>query len=53
MSMCRPAGTAEFDGERYDVVAEGLAIAAGRAVKVVDVEGNRIVVRETETSADA
>jgi membrane-bound serine protease (ClpP class) len=46
LSMCRPAGTAEFDGERYDVVSEGLIIPRGARVKVVDVEGNRMVVRE-------
>ena len=48
MSMCRPSGTAEFDGKRYDVVAEGLSILGDRPVKVVAVEGNRVVVREME-----
>jgi membrane-bound serine protease (ClpP class) len=48
MSMCRPSGTANFDGERYDVVAEGLTILDNRPVKVVRVEGNRVIVRETE-----
>jgi len=48
MSMCRPAGTAEFDGERYDVVSEGLTILIDRPVKVLRVEGNRVIVRETE-----
>ncbi len=46
MSMCRPAGMAEIDDERYDVVSEGLTIPADRPVKVIDIEGNRIVVRE-------
>lgn len=48
MSMCRPAGMAEIDGERYDVVSEGLTIPADRPVKVVKIEGNRIVVREMQ-----
>ena len=48
MSMCRPAGTAAFDGERHDVVSEGLTIPPDRPVKVVRVEGNRIVVRELQ-----
>jgi len=46
LSMCRPAGTADFGGKRCDVVSEGLAIAPDRPVKVVGVEGNRVVVRE-------
>jgi membrane-bound ClpP family serine protease len=46
LSMCRPAGTAEFDGKRYDVVSEGLTIAPHRPVRVVAVEGSRVLVRE-------
>lgn len=45
-SVCRPAGVAEIDGERVDVVAEGMTIDAGRPVEVIRVEGNRVVVRE-------
>lgn len=41
----RPAGLAHFDGERVDVVSEGDFIEAGRAIHVVRVEGNRVVVR--------
>jgi membrane-bound serine protease (ClpP class) len=46
LTMCRPAGTAEFGGERCDVVSEGLVIGPDRPVKVIGVQGNRIVVRE-------
>ena len=53
LSMCRPSGTAEIDGRRYDVVAEGIIIAQGKPVKVVEVEGNRVVVREVESSGGA
>ena len=41
----RPAGTAEFSGERRSVVSEMGLVAAGTPVSVVAVEGYRIVVR--------
>lgn len=41
----RPAGTAEFDGVRTDVVSEGGFIASGRTVEVIRVAGRRVVVR--------
>jgi membrane-bound serine protease (ClpP class) len=41
----RPAGIAEIDGERVDVVSQGEYIETGAPVEVVSVEGNRIVVR--------
>lgn len=41
----RPAGTAEIDGDRVDVVTEGGFILTGERVKVVLVEGGRVVVR--------
>lgn len=42
----RPSGTAEFNDERLDVVSEGGAfIDMSRPVKIVKVEGSRIVVR--------
>ncbi|MEW6490840.1 MAG: NfeD family protein, partial [Thermodesulfobacteriota bacterium] len=45
LSPLRPAGIAEFDGERVDVVSQGDLIEAGQPVEVVRVEGNRVVVR--------
>jgi membrane-bound serine protease (ClpP class) len=45
-SALRPAGIAEIDGERVDVVSEGEWIDAGRRVEVTRVEGGRIVVRQ-------
>ncbi|WP_418790587.1 NfeD family protein [Phosphitispora sp. TUW77] len=42
----RPAGTAEFAGDRVDVVSEGGFIPAGTPVRVVLVEGSRVVVKE-------
>jgi membrane-bound serine protease (ClpP class) len=41
----RPAGTALINGERVDVVSEGVLIEPGTPVKVVAVEGIRVVVR--------
>jgi membrane-bound serine protease (ClpP class) len=44
-SPLRPAGVADFEGERVDVVSRGEYIEAGEPIEVVHVEGNRIVVR--------
>ena len=44
-SVLRPAGIAEIDGERVDVVAEGTQIEPGERLEVMRVDGNRIVVR--------
>ena len=48
VTACRPSGVADIGGQRVDVVAEGTMIDANRPVKVVRVEGNRVVVRERE-----
>ncbi len=42
----RPSGTAIIDGKRIDVVTEGALIEKGTAIKVVAIEGLRVVVRE-------
>jgi membrane-bound serine protease (ClpP class) len=44
-SPLRPAGIAQFDGERVDVISEGELIEPGEQIKVIRVDGNRIVVR--------
>ena len=44
----RPAGIAEFDGRRWDVVTEGPMVAAGTRIRVIAVEANRVVVRSVE-----
>ncbi len=46
LTYLRPAGVADLEGRRVDVVAEGTMIDAHRPVKVVLVDGNRVVVRE-------
>ncbi|MCC7242122.1 MAG: nodulation protein NfeD [Acidobacteria bacterium] len=47
ISTLRPAGIADLDGERVDVVSEGTFIDAGEPIDVIHVDGNRIVVRRT------
>jgi membrane-bound serine protease (ClpP class) len=42
----RPAGKVQFGDEFVDVVAEGGYIVPGTRVQVVEIEGNRIVVKE-------
>lgn len=41
-----PAGKADIDGDLYDVVSDGLVVAKRMAIEVVEVVGNKIVVRE-------
>jgi membrane-bound serine protease (ClpP class) len=48
-SPLRPAGIAEIDGHRVDVVSEGDMIDAGQLIEVIRVDGNRIVVRRLNT----
>lgn len=45
LTQLRPSGSANINGRRVDVVTEGGLIERGTAVKVVAVEGSRIVVR--------
>ena len=44
-TVCRPTGMAEFDGVKLNVVSEGEFLPAGTRVRIVQVEGSRIVVR--------
>lgn len=44
-SPLRPAGIAEIEGERVDVVSDGEMIDAGEIIVVTRVDGNRIVVQ--------
>lgn len=44
----RPSGKARFDGESFDVVAEGSYIPPGRTVRVVEIISNRVMVVEVE-----
>ncbi len=42
----RPSGTAVFNNKRYDVVTQGEYIVKGKNVKVLSVEGSKVVVGE-------
>ncbi len=46
-SALRPAGIADIGGERVDVVSDGELIEPGTSIEVVQVDGNRIVVRRS------
>nr|WP_263325681.1 NfeD family protein [Neobacillus sp. Marseille-Q6967] len=46
LTVLRPSGTAIIQNERLDVVSEGGFIDQGSTIKVIKVEGVRIVVRE-------
>ncbi|WP_397379489.1 nodulation protein NfeD [Paenibacillus sp. YYML68] len=48
LTPLRPAGTMQLDEEKLDVVADGTFVPSGRRVKVIEVEGMRIVVREVK-----
>lgn len=48
LTQLRPAGTGVFDGVRLDVVTEGGFIKAGASIRVISVEGTRIIVRESK-----
>lgn len=46
----RPGGTAEFDGQRVSVTTEGDFLEKNVDLRVVEVEGNRIVVRKSDSA---
>jgi membrane-bound serine protease (ClpP class) len=50
-STLRPSGIALFDGQRVDVVTEGKMVQAGTPVRVIEVSGNRVVVRTIDKPA--
>jgi len=52
VSPLRPAGIAEIEGERVDVVSDGEFIEPGEPITVTRVDGNRIVVRRNRISTE-
>ena len=46
MTPLVPAGKADFDGELIDVVSDGVAVDKNAIVEVIEVAGNRVVVKE-------
>ncbi len=52
-TQLRPSGTALINGQRVDVVTEGSLVEKGTPLKVVGIEGIRVVVRAiSEPSAE-
>jgi membrane-bound serine protease (ClpP class) len=51
-SMLRPVGTGDFSGEKIEVVSELEYIQAGTPIKIIAVDGLRVVVRPLEKSQD-
>ncbi len=52
-TMMLPSGGVTIDGLTIDAVSEGMAIEAGQRVRVVDVRGNRVVVRPLDAEEEA
>jgi len=53
LSPLRPAGFARIDGRRIDVVTRGEMLDQGVAVRVIEVQGNRVVVKADAAAAGA
>ncbi|MBN2088648.1 nodulation protein NfeD [candidate division KSB1 bacterium] len=47
LTFLRPAGTAIIDSKRVDVVSDGELIEKNTRIKVIKVEGNRVVVQKS------
>ena len=45
VTICRPVGNVDFDGVKLEVVTQGEFIEKGETVEVVEIEGNRVVVK--------
>src|SRR6056297_501552 len=48
LTHLRPAGTAEINGKRVDVITEGDYIDKDQMVKVIRVKGSRVIVKKIE-----
>lgn len=51
LTKLRPVGDADFDGVRLDVISRGEYIEKDSVIEVIEVEGNRIVVRARDESS--
>ena len=49
VTVLRPSGLAEFDGEKADVVTDGEFLPKGADIEVTEVAGRRIVVRKAQS----
>lgn len=48
LTVLRPAGIAEIEGKKYDVIADNEYIEPGKVIKVIRVEGIKVVVSEVK-----
>jgi membrane-bound ClpP family serine protease len=46
ITVLRPAGTADFDGVKIDVVTQGEYVEKDAKIKIIKVQGRRIVVKQ-------
>ena len=47
-----PSGTVIVDGHSIDALSEGMPIEAGQRIRVIEVRGNRVVVRPADGPAE-
>jgi membrane-bound ClpP family serine protease len=52
LAPLRPAGVADFDGRRVDVITEGMMVDSGAWVRCIDVQAGKVVVRPVEKPKD-
>jgi membrane-bound ClpP family serine protease len=45
VKICRPVGNVDFDGAMLEVISQGEFIETGTEVEVIEIEGNRVVVK--------
>ena len=45
-TVCRPVGQVRFNGELVDAEADGVMIAQGEKVRIIEIEGNRLLVEK-------
>ena len=51
LSMLRPSGLGDFDGQRLDVVSEGAFLPAGTPIRIVRIQGRQIMVQAVHDTA--
>ena len=49
VTFCRPVGNVDFDGVKLEVVTQGDFIEKDEMVEVIEIEGNRVVVKRLVT----
>ncbi len=49
LSALRPSGTADFQGDNYEVFAKSGLIEAGKPITIVKISGAKIYVKEADT----